>query len=315
MKIGNLECQVCVDVDGHLEPLEEYGIEHRDTEGGKTCSAWIPSKVGQQFQVVCRDPGKLERAECCLSTSLYIDGICRSRKKAFLSAALDDHWHRDVRVSSTERRAIQFGALELTDDDELLQADTRKYGEINLEVWRARLLDDTRPRAKRTFNQSFAPACVHEKTKKGLAHVVVLGEARKIPSGGGISSELLDVSPIATFIFRYRSIDILRAKGIAPNCPSESVNTKPATSRIVGMSSAAQIRKRKAAEDLPPERPLKREVVDIEEIERDREAVRQAEEALRQARLRLYRKEGHTRVKLEDVSAFIPGEVIDLTDD
>ncbi|KAI4522172.1 hypothetical protein K525DRAFT_199488 [Schizophyllum commune Loenen D] len=150
MKIGNLECQVCVDVDGHLEPLEEYGVEHCDTEGGKTCSAWIPSKVGQ---VVCRDPGKKTRAGRCLSTSLYIDGICRSRKKAFLSAALDDHWHRDVRVSSTERRAMQFGALELTDDDEVLQADTQKYGEITLEVWRARLLDDTRPRAKRTFNQ------------------------------------------------------------------------------------------------------------------------------------------------------------------
>ena len=34
-------------------------------------------------------------------------------------------------------------------------------------------MDDTRPRAKRTFNQAFAPARVHEKTKKGLAHVVV----------------------------------------------------------------------------------------------------------------------------------------------
>ncbi|KAL1674897.1 hypothetical protein EV122DRAFT_219761, partial [Schizophyllum commune] len=312
MKIGNLECQVCVDVDGHLEPLEEYGVEHCDTEGGKTCSAWIPSKVGQ---VVCRDPGKLERAECCLSTSLYIDGICRSRKKAFFSAALDDHWHRDVRVSSTERRAMQFGALELTDDDEVLQADTQKYGEITLEVWRARLLDDTRPRAKRTLNQGFAPARVNEKTKKGLAHVVVLGEARKIPSGGGIASELLNVSPNATFIFRYRSIDILRAKGIAPNRPSQCVDTKPATSRIVDMSSTARSRKRKASEELRLERPLKREIVDIEEIERDRDAVRQAEEALRQARLRLYRQEGNKRVKLEDVSVFIPGEVIDLTDD
>ena len=120
-----------------------------------------------------------------------------------------------------------------------------------------------------------------------------MGEARKIPSGGGIASELLDANPIATFTFRYRSIgmqsdchfilqadihlDILRAKGIAPNRPSQSVDTKPATSRIVDMSSTARSRKRKASEELRLERPLKREIVDIEEIERDREAVRQAE--------------------------------------
>ncbi|KAI5885859.1 uncharacterized protein SCHCODRAFT_02519383 [Schizophyllum commune H4-8] len=319
MNIGNLECQVCVDVDGRLEPLEEYGVEHCDTEGSKTCSAWIPSKVGQ---VVCRDPGKKARAKCCLSTSLYIDGIQRSDGKIFSSSASDEHWHRDVRVSLTERRVVQFGALKLTDDDDILQADTRKYGEITLEVWRARLLDDTRPREGRTFNQGFVPARVHEKAKKGLAHVVVLGEAKKIPSPGSIASEVLDDNPIATFTFHYRSIDVLRAKGIAPSCASQiadtnplSSDTKPARSQIADVSSAAESRKRKASEDLLHERPLKREVVDIEAIERDREAVRQAEEALRQARLRLYRQEGNDRVKLEDVSTFIQGEVIDLTDD
>ncbi|KAI5885856.1 uncharacterized protein SCHCODRAFT_02642638 [Schizophyllum commune H4-8] len=304
MKCNKLECYITAD----KQRLDEYGVDLNEEEN--TCSTWIPSKAGQDFAVVLADPQKAHAADS-LELNLFFDGV-RCEDSVVPSAHSSKvSTLRDTIVSETERRNFQFAALELTDDDSLLGKSVQRAGEIKLEVWRCRVT------GKGGYLRGKAvsgPSKVHEKTKKGLAHTVGYGKAEKAKRNRSVYADKVGQKPIATFTFYYRSLDILRANGIAPK-PAEETRSE-SRSPSPESSTARKGKKRKASDESEPQqKKIKPEVVDIEELQRIEDRVRQAEEELRKARLEMYRQRGNERVKLEDVSTFVPGEVIDLTDD
>ncbi|TRM64539.1 hypothetical protein BD626DRAFT_401331 [Schizophyllum amplum] len=298
MKIERFEC--CIQVGG--KPLDEYGVEL--SEDGKTCSAWIPSEVGQEFSIRWCDP---VRARCTVA-EIDIDGVELYDCPVSEPSRTDDQTvFEHVYISPTEYRDLSFAELVLTDDDTYLQKNQRGTGEIRMAIWACRVIGE------KPFGCGLIAEAskVHEKTKKGLAHTVVYGGVKEAEQPVvDIKTEKLDKEPLATFTFLYRSLDMLRANGIAP------IPEMTTPSRSSSTDEGPSTRKRKASEALTPEpAKVKKEMIDLEEIERAEEHVRRMEEQLRQARFEMHRSRGNTRVKLEDVLPVLPGEVIDLTDD
>ncbi|TRM64529.1 hypothetical protein BD626DRAFT_492127 [Schizophyllum amplum] len=300
MKIGDIECWIEAD----NQRLDEYGVAEC---GQNQCSAWIPTMINQEFIIVYQDshhPGRR-----CTGSSLIIDGntfggdLLKASRKHTLSS------QSHIRTGPTECRKLKFGAIQLTDDDTYLEKDQQSLGEISVSISTWRVI---KGRHKRTGNakdySTPTLAQVHEKTKKGIAHAVTFGEAETMPPISNTTRIEWYGRQLATFTFRYRSIDMLRAKGIVP-MPVLRVTPQPS-------SSSGRGQKRKACNDVVSNRAVrvKPEVLDIEASERRKDAVRQAEEALRKARFAV-KKEQNPGLRLEDVSILISGEIIDLTED
>ncbi|TRM64549.1 hypothetical protein BD626DRAFT_492184 [Schizophyllum amplum] len=303
MKIERIECWIEVDD----EALDEYGTETSDD--GKKCSTWIPSEEGQIFSIFWRDPKRTR----CTSGDVDIDGVelgtvvLEPRPIRINDVACYDC----VYISPTQGRDLRFGALKLTDDDACTERDQQRVGEVSVTIWRSRVIGRN-PYGGVSIDQ---PQMVHEKTKKGLAHTVIFGEVEELEEAAyGVDTEAIDDEPFATFTFRYRSLDLLRANGIAalPTAATPEAHASSAS------ASGTPSRKRRASTELTPKLEdvdVKDEVIDFEGIEEAEERVRRIEDELRQARFDMHRRRGNKRIKLEDVLPIVPGEVIDLTED
>lgn len=275
------------------------------SEDGRACSAWIPSKVGQAISIVWKDTDR-SRAT---SADVLVDGTNCGGYILDTSRKWDEVCREYVRTSATEKRRLQFGALQLTDDDTYLTKDRRNVGEISVALWRCRV---TRKGQTPMGGRRIESSLVHEKVKKGLAHTVTLGDAIKVAPSTGKRSERLDDEPLATFLFRYRGIDVLRANGIVA---MSKLLTSSSSESAASATDAEVGQKRKASEELVSGREVKPEIVDIEHLVQVEKRDRQAEEEFRRARLEMLREQGRKNIKIEDVSTIISGEVIDLTDD
>ncbi|KAL1749958.1 hypothetical protein FB107DRAFT_224674 [Schizophyllum commune] len=187
----------------------------------------------------------------------------------------------------------------------------RNLGEIVVEVWRSQMAphaDGFLPNPTHVADVSE----VSEKQSKGRKHMVTLGTPRpiRIPSDT-IYSVTMDRSPIAVFTFLYNTRDILRAQKHIPPPDRHSIRC-PSSS---GSRSVIGSKRKAFNEPVEAISVVKKEFIDIVSIEQQEEAVRRAEENLRQARAKLYNQRGRCTVKLEQVSTFLPGETIDLTSD
>ncbi|KAF8199953.1 hypothetical protein K438DRAFT_1966294 [Mycena galopus ATCC 62051] len=101
-----------------------------------------------------------------------------------------------------------------SDDDAFLDsAAHQNVGIIRVQIWTINMAG-TKPYA------DVAPAQeskIHERSKKGGTHQIKFAEdVVQLPRSAAVV-EYLEESPRATFTFRYRSIDLLRADGIAPS--------------------------------------------------------------------------------------------------
>ncbi|KAI5885855.1 uncharacterized protein SCHCODRAFT_02642636 [Schizophyllum commune H4-8] len=310
MRIGNLEC--CVKAD--LKRLEEYDV--RLSKDGKKGTAWIASKVGQEFYLVCADPHKRTRATCSLDVEVEIDGLKSGLHIIEKNRKTNKIYIRDVLVSSTESRKFQFGALDLTDDDAYLYTSQRRIGEIVVKFWRSCINGLNDEMDADTAVQD--PTPVHEREKKGFLHVVRLGKVDTISAQSGITARKLDDEPLAVFTFYYRGIDVLRADGIAPKPPSEELVSLCSTLEFASTSIPTAV-KRKASEELLPELP-KVKVKDEEFKPASRFIIQPHTpawttfEPLWYTSQRVDCRHGKKEVvKSEKASPFVPGEVIDLT--
>ncbi|KAI5885853.1 uncharacterized protein SCHCODRAFT_02556108 [Schizophyllum commune H4-8] len=225
-----------------------------------------------------------------------------------------------VYESETGYRDLKFGELALTDDDAYLQKDQLSVGEITVTVWQCKLAgyEDFIP-----VEAVAGPSKVHERANKALAHSVTFGEVNN-DAVLAFTANIVDISaePLAAFTFRYRSLDTLRANGIAPTPESQPTQTESQSRSPTpgpsgsGSGSGSRGEKRSASRTLSrgPE-DVKPDIVDLEELEDVEARVRKAEEALRRARFEVQQRKGNKRIKLEDVPAFVSGETIDLTED
>ncbi|KAF7337014.1 hypothetical protein MVEN_02138000 [Mycena venus] len=220
-----------------------------------------------------------------------VDGIdCGGRELNIVRTG--DRWigtgHRDsVATSPTMRRPLLFGKQQITDDDRYLNAPiSPDLGSITMELNNVSVYR-TPPRLR--YFVSAPSQKLHERSKKAIGHSVQFGaEFRTDDPFGGLvieSHSLKVLNRLAKFTFRYRSLDLLKANGIAPA-------------------------------DKP--RPGQRSAAQAVEIPDDEEAIASQIKAL-QDKLAAVRKKSqpgsskiNKKVKVEK-SIFLPGEIIDLT--
>ncbi|KAL1690991.1 hypothetical protein GGG16DRAFT_54510 [Schizophyllum commune] len=279
MQLGNITCWISV----NGVQLEEYGVEEDNEK--KEYVAWIASEPEQSFSVNWRDPDRTRAT----AGNLFVDGVACG--VPFLDAPRDesdsDEVHKSlVYTSLTEGRPLQFGALELTADDDLyLKRDVKDVGQIELRLSRVNVGRKTEFRPYQLEENTK----MHEKSKKGLQLAVKLGTSTTIRSKTCYKIDYIE--RLATFIFRYRTID---------NPPAISSSSSPAP--VAG-------RKRRASAALTPDPEDVKPEIDLVALDEAEERVRQIEEQYRRAKQELEQRRRNKKVKIEEITSFISGEL------
>ncbi|TFK69687.1 hypothetical protein BDN72DRAFT_897079 [Pluteus cervinus] len=213
------EFSAWIAVDG--KALPEFSP--RISENGKEIICWIPSEANKEFAVCW----KAARLTYTIDGTVTIDGIeCgglyevfKKRTKRNVLFELDL-----VQTSKSSARPFLFSKIESTDDETYLrQKVPRQLGQIRIVVSRARVDNpDSRPyeKPRRERKPRLLPETMtlHERLKTGLGHRVGLGMPIKVK--GAKTCGVDSIEPVATFIFQYRSWDMLQANGLAPPPPS-----------------------------------------------------------------------------------------------
>uniref|UniRef100_A0A8H8CM00 DUF7918 domain-containing protein n=1 Tax=Psilocybe cubensis TaxID=181762 RepID=A0A8H8CM00_PSICU len=118
-------------------------------------------------------------------------------------------------TSPTEERQFKFGTPKLTDDDQYLDNKSSMHiGDIRMVIRKKSDFDPKEEKISSTYDVSEA-VIIHEKTKKGLAHIVTYGETKMIEKQVAYKSKNCGI--LATFIFNYRPRGMLQAYGVIRN--------------------------------------------------------------------------------------------------
>jgi hypothetical protein len=271
-----------ITVDG--ADLKHYNVEILDNGNKATC--WIPSEAGKKFTINWRDSNRINM----IGGFIKMDGIScggNTINPGFVPVTIQKS---SLPASSMTEKPFLFSPLELTDDDAYLDQSgaSNNLGEIMIEIWRVA------PIASTAAGRMHFPEAqkVHERSKKALAHRVKLGDEVYAPQKPTLQVKKIDMVPLVTFVFKYRSLDMLRANGIAP---TSTVQKRPAEAQ--------------------PEADVKEEVVDIEDDGDDE--IRALERRLNTLKSRRLTSQGNPAKKVKreprNQGAFVPGEIIDLT--
>jgi len=282
------------------QEIEHYGIEVNEETKVATC--WIASTAGKRFGLwVAKRHADFECVADMDLDGSFMGGVVliKSDRKPRLKEY--------VYTGDTSARPFLFGLLRVTDDDSVLNSQ-QSYEEFgNIKVLFRHITD--RKLSSVQTPQLSANDTIHERAKKVVTHRILFGQSTTIERPQTFET-CMRQEKVATFIFRYRSIDLLRANRIVPHSPApvKSVTTEGASASVSAKSSSVS-RKRKAA--VKEEEPS-----DVESDSEDEAAKREMAEL--QAKLdilaeRLDRKHKHKKVKREARPVFLPGEVIDLT--
>ncbi|KAK7443240.1 hypothetical protein VKT23_015838 [Stygiomarasmius scandens] len=198
-----------VSVDGN--PLQEY----ETTTEGSVVTCWISSEVGKNFEVNWEFFG----VDGYHTADVRLDGqFARSR------SANGRNWKSSaagVLVTQASERLFMFSRLELTDDDVYLTETNAQLGEIKVELHESLNICPTSFKNQSRFSE---PGKVHERSKKAIGHQIGLGQEKRCKTQH--ITKIRRLRLLATFVFRYRPIDILRANGLAPPVPSQSLGQK-----------------------------------------------------------------------------------------
>ncbi|KZT30583.1 hypothetical protein NEOLEDRAFT_1126174 [Neolentinus lepideus HHB14362 ss-1] len=223
-----------ITVDGVT--LEQYSEQR--SSGGRTVTCWIASEVGKAFHV------HWEQAVSYLGgrTGGYLNvdgfecgGVALDPARGKIKVSMTGH-----RTSESTEKPLIFSSLDLTDDDHYLENSpgVQNLGQIKLEIWRIECT-----KVIRSWRGSISEGIpkerkIHERTKKAGSHSVKLGDDAPSIRAAGIVAKKLEAAPVATFVFRYNSIDVLRANGIAPQAAAtarqvsaKDVDVKPKRKR------------------------------------------------------------------------------------
>ncbi|CAA7269475.1 unnamed protein product [Cyclocybe aegerita] len=201
-------------------------IEHHSIkvdEEKKLVSCWIASEEGKAFAV---DIEKLQANYPC-SFYLFVDGDCVTGR------VLRADWIKSFTISGTAtgsetEQPFLFSRLELTDDDSFLASSqsARDIGEIKVEVQR---VSNVQKAKNKSFTGVVLPGDqkVHERVKKATEHRVKLGQ--EVRTGTRPVNKFEKHEKVATFIFRYCSLGMLQANGLAKRdlAPLEKSNSAP----------------------------------------------------------------------------------------
>ncbi|KAJ7646779.1 hypothetical protein FB45DRAFT_697611, partial [Roridomyces roridus] len=203
MPLSSAGFEAWIEVEG--KETRYYEPEDLDDSDGQTC--WIVSELDKAFSIHWRN----EDVFIQTAGRIWVDGvecsgeILRGPGKTSISGR---------RTSGTTLAPFIFSSMNLTDDDAFLDtAPDKDLGLIKLEVWAISYTGETK-----AFPNAKAPSQskIHERSKKSGAHQTKFGDPVMEVSRGAAVVEYLQSTPLATFTFKYRSLDLLQANDIAP---------------------------------------------------------------------------------------------------
>jgi len=283
MNVNGFEAWIAVDDT----PLTQYNVETDSTSNSAT--SWIPSEVGKAFSVNWK---RLVQSSGSEAGWVKLDG--ESAKGAIIpesgSASVSY-----VTTSPTHYKPILFSSLDSTDDDVYLHSDSSKHlGEITLEIWSIKFGES---KTRRHSSRNIGVEKVHERSKKAIEHQIKLGDEQSHEYPRDKARSVTKVALLATFTFKYRSIDLLRANGIAPPEP--------------------QVGEKRKASDRDAETPESDdEDIEAEELKVLSQELRALGDKINEIQSRRAKKKRSSKkVKTEDRPVVRSTEVIDLTSD
>ncbi|KAJ7141273.1 hypothetical protein C8R44DRAFT_763101, partial [Mycena epipterygia] len=192
-----------IKVDGH--EASQYQTEPVDNPIGQTC--WIASELNKGFSIHWKNTDVF----CQTAARIYVDGIeCAGE---IIKGPNFDATVSGRRSSGSTVSPFIFSQLDLTDDDAFLDAQHKDVGIIRIEIWTINMTG-TKPY---TNLAPHVESKIHERSKKGVAHQIKFGEPVEQATRSAAIVQYLERSPLVTFTFKYRSLDLLRANGIAPS--------------------------------------------------------------------------------------------------
>ncbi|KAG6902266.1 hypothetical protein C0995_002417 [Termitomyces sp. Mi166 len=270
MKFLNFEAHVVVDG----ERLPEYSVEY--DEKTRTAVCWVPSQAGKPFSVTGLPLG---RSDINAVVNVYADGAFVGGKAYKKGQSWTSMTRSHASTSATTSRPLMFASIDLTDDDTLLHsANIKNLGEITVRLSRVEIISEDAPFVHNETS-SLTNNQIHERSKKAVTHKI-------------------------NFTFKYRSIDVLRADGIAPP-PSKSPGTDGGDD---GEQDSDEVDKEEEQDKARLKALLASPLRFLLTYLAFQEQVNVLE-----AKMAKKGTKSKKKVKTEHLPAFIPGEVIDLT--
>ncbi|KAK0211296.1 hypothetical protein DFS33DRAFT_367371 [Desarmillaria ectypa] len=191
-------------------------------QSGRCIFGWIASEREKKFSVNWHNALR----DIPLEGVVSIDGVVCSTHvmldKATRPFAPDEISISYTRSSDLTRRDFVFSTTQVTDEDEYLATVDNQYafGVIELELWRLAVSNVAarQPLRQQYGNPSLEPQILHERSKKCGSHHVKFGEEYiSHPSTVDlVTGTRIDKHPFVKFTFKYKPMDMLIAKGIAP---------------------------------------------------------------------------------------------------
>ncbi|KAJ6561705.1 hypothetical protein B0H19DRAFT_1142364 [Mycena capillaripes] len=284
MHLGQFSAWITVD-DG---PLSEYALEH--SADGMEATCWIVSENEKKFCIVANDtepsPQRMVYAR------MAVDDIkCGCRHLKVETGSHIATTKRDsVSTSENARRPLTFGKQILTDDDAYLDAAiSPELGTIKVTLDLVKLCQ--KMGKQKNWTKPEAPlSIVHERSKKAIGHSVQFGP-EFYANNSGERNHSKKIKTLATFIFKYHPIELLRARGIVPPEVREERAAAPADVLDLTMD---------VDEEDAEEAEIKKLETRLNELKNKRKQVKRKP------------SDGKKEIKNEGLR-FIPREVIDLT--
>ncbi|KAJ7680819.1 hypothetical protein DFH06DRAFT_1077812 [Mycena polygramma] len=248
------------------EEVEQYEPKTVEYPTGQTC--WIASQINKGFSIHWKNTDVF----CQTVARIWVDGIECSGEIILMP-------NREATISG--RRAsgstvspFVFSPLNLTgtvylidsayneprsspDDDAFLDSAAHKdVGIIRVEIW---TINYTGSKPYRDNAPPPVESKIHERSKKGGAHQIKFQDSVVVSTRAAAIIEYLENSPLVTFTFRYKSLDLLKADGLAP---SHSSSKRKA---LTGSPSSSQIKgpKRVKTEPKPQVESAPGEIIDL----------------------------------------------------
>ncbi|OSC99728.1 hypothetical protein PYCCODRAFT_1372578 [Trametes coccinea BRFM310] len=308
LELNGYTAHVCYDG----KELTMYDVKQED---GKTVSCWIPSEKDKAFTVHYGD--MLSKAVMTVQTC--IDGQL-ARSAAYVSkreGSCEGQYDRDNRC-----RPFIFSPLVVTDDETAASPKQKLdagFGTIQVKMIRVKQFIRSGGTSRLSLDD-IGVGPVHETSKKAGVHTVSLGEPMERSSAQPVAyydAIGREKHPFATFIFRYRPLELLKANGIVPR-PPKATKKRPLESQSELESGSATSARKKQREDVDDEKVKAEPASDVEDEEAD--DLTFLEEQLEMMQRRVEEKRAARRakviVKREPSPIRVPpsgNEVIDLT--
>ncbi|KAK7038247.1 hypothetical protein R3P38DRAFT_2905241 [Favolaschia claudopus] len=245
-----------VTIEGQTCPV--FALKHINR---RSAMCWIPSQEGKKFSVNWSNSFR----EKPVHAELSIDGVvCSTHYMLDLLDFPDDPSAIGISYATTSdftRRDFVFSAIQVTDDDAYLYTldSPPTFGTIQLELWEADIQQIERaPFQHRYGSDVLEGQTIHEMSKKAGSHHVTFGGEYVVPRAtvNMVTGIRKGDAPLASFTFNYRPFDILRAGGIIPPSPSQTivVKSEPVDDRIRDLEAQIALLRAQKAEPSRPSR-------------------------------------------------------------